>query len=301
MFAITGITGKVGGETARRLLEAYLPVRAVVRDETKGAAWARRACGIAVADIGDAEALTRAFSGAEGVFVLVPPNFDPSPGFPEVRAIISALKSALLQARPDKVVVLSTIGAQTVQVNLLSQLGMMEQELSSLPMPIAFLRAAWFMENASLDVQPARTTGAIQSFLQPLQKPVPMVATEDIGKVAAQLLQAEWTGLRVVELEGPRRVTPLEIAATFSRLLGHAVQPSAPLRSEWEELFRGQGMSNPTPRMRMLDGFNEGWIEFEAGEAGSIKGTVELESVLRTLTQQESKGDSTSARIDSAI
>jgi uncharacterized protein YbjT (DUF2867 family) len=286
MFAITGITGKVGGETARRLLEADLPVRAVVRDEIKGAAWARRGCEIAVADIGDAEALTRAFSGMEGVFVLVPPNFDPSPGFPEVRAIISALKAALRQARPDKIVVLSTIGAQAAEANLLSQLGMMEQELSTLPMPIAFLRAAWFMENASLDVQPARTTGAIQSFLQPLQKPVPMVATEDIGKVAAQLLQEEWAGCHVVELEGPRRITPLEIAATFSRLLGHDVQPAAPFRPTWEELFRGQGMANPTPRMRMPDGFNEGWIEFEAGEAGSIKGTVELESVLRTLLQQ---------------
>ena len=285
MFAITGITGKVGGETARRLLEAKLPVRAVLRDSTKGAAWAAQGCEIAVADIGDVQALTSAFSGAEAVFVLVPPIFDPSPEFPEVRAIISALKSALLEAKPGKVVVLSTIGAQAREFNLLSQLGMMEQELSALPMPIAFLRAAWFMENASLDVQPARTTGVIQTFLQPLQKPVPMVATEDVGKVTAQLLQEEWAGRRVVELEGPRRITPLEIAATFSRLLGHAVQPAVPLRSTWEELFRGQGMANPTPRMRMLDGFNEGWIEFEAGEAGSIKGTVELESILRTLVQ----------------
>jgi uncharacterized protein YbjT (DUF2867 family) len=286
MFAITGITGKVGGETARRLLEAHLPVRAVVRDETKGAAWAQRGCEIAVADIGDAEALTRAFSDAEGVFVLIPPNFDPSPGFSEVKTIIAALKSALLRAKPEKVVVLSTIGAQAIESNLLSQLGLMEQELSTLPMPIAFLRAAWFMENASLDVQAARKTGAIQSFLQPLQRPVPMVATEDIGKIAAQLLREAWAGRRIVELEGPRRVTPLEVAATFSRLLGHAVQPTAPLRSTWEELFRGQGMANPTPRMRMLDGFNEGWIEFEAGEGGSAKGTVELESVLRTLIEQ---------------
>ncbi|MGD0648890.1 MAG: NmrA family NAD(P)-binding protein [Acidobacteriaceae bacterium] len=286
MFAITGITGKVGGETARRLLEAHLPVRAVVRSEAKGAPWAQRGCEIAVAEIGDADALTRAFSGAEAVFVLVPPIFDPLPEFPEVKAIISALKTALLETRPGKVVVLSTIGAQAVELNLLSQLGMVEQELSALPIPIAFLRAAWFMENASLDVEPARTTGTIQSFLQPLQRPVPMIATEDIGKVAAQLLQETWTGHRVVELEGPRRITPLEMATTFSRLLERPVQAEAPARSTWEELFHAQGMKNPTPRMRMLDGFNEGWIEFEAGEAKSIKGTVELESVLRTLLQQ---------------
>jgi uncharacterized protein YbjT (DUF2867 family) len=283
MFAITGITGKVGGEAAHRLLDAHLAVRAVVRDATKSDAWVKRGCEAAVADIGDAQALARAFLGAEGVFILIPPIFDPSPEFPEVRAIVAALKAALLMAKPGKVVILSTIGAQALERNLLTQLGMVEQELSTLPIPIAFLRAAWFMENASLDVAPARSTGRMQSFLQPLDKPFPMVATEDVGRVAAELLQQAWLGRCVVELEGPRRVTPLELAATFSRLLGQTVQAIAPPRSTWEGLFRGQGMTNPLPRMRMLDGFNEGWIEFEATEAKSLKGTVELETVLKGL------------------
>ena len=43
-------------------------------------------------------------------------------------------------------------------------------------------------------------------------------------------------------------------------------------RESWDALFRSQGMKNPVPRMRMLDGFNEGWIEFEVKEAGSQKG-----------------------------
>ena len=59
-------------------------------------------------------------------------------------------------------------------------------------------------------------------------------------------------------------------------------------RDSWEELFKSQGMKNPLPRMQMLDGFNEGWIEFESGEAGSRKGSVSLESVLQALTQQGS-------------
>jgi uncharacterized protein YbjT (DUF2867 family) len=286
MFAITGITGKVGGETAENLLKANRAVRAVVRDVAKGTGWAERGCEVAVADIGDARALSSAFSGTEGVLIVVPPNFDPSAGFPEVRKIVSTLKTALLEAKPARVVVLSTIGAQATEANLLSQLGVVEQELGSLPIPIAFLRAAWFMENASLDVASARADGIIQSFLQPLEKPFPMVATKDIGRVAADLLQQSWTASRVVELEGPRRVTPQELAATFSRLLGRPVQAIAPDRDTWEPLFRTQGMTNPEPRMRMLDGFNEGWIEFEAKEAGSQKGTVELDAVLRSLISQ---------------
>jgi NAD(P)H dehydrogenase (quinone) len=42
MFAVTGITGKVGGTVADSLLKAGLPVRAIVRDKAKGAPWAAR-------------------------------------------------------------------------------------------------------------------------------------------------------------------------------------------------------------------------------------------------------------------
>jgi NAD(P)H dehydrogenase (quinone) len=87
MFAITGITGNVGGEVARSLLGAGQPVRGVVREVGKGEAWAKCGCDLAAADINDAAALTAAFKGAEGVFVMVPPNFDPSPDFREARAI----------------------------------------------------------------------------------------------------------------------------------------------------------------------------------------------------------------------
>ena len=58
-------------------------------------------------------------------------------------------------------------------------------------------------------------------------------------------------------------------------------------RESWEELFRAQGMKNPTPRMQILDGFNEGWIDFERGTSGSEKGVVFLETVLKALIERE--------------
>src|SRR5580704_12249062 len=77
MYAITGITGKVGGELARTLLAAGQPVRAVVRDARKGEAWAALGCEFALAEMEDASALTRAFTGATAVFILPPSEFDP--------------------------------------------------------------------------------------------------------------------------------------------------------------------------------------------------------------------------------
>jgi uncharacterized protein YbjT (DUF2867 family) len=179
---------------------------------------------------------------------------------------------------------LSTIGAQTTRPNLLNQLGLLEKALSTLLMPVAFLRAGWFIENSTWDIAPARGTGVMPTFLQPADKPVPMVATADVARVAAEMLQESWQGKRIVELEGPRRVTPDEIAASLGRLLERDVRAQPVPRDTWEAVFRSQGMSNPTPRVQMLDGFNAGWIDFEGG---TRKGSVPLESVLKELISQQ--------------
>src|SRR4051794_1247149 len=286
MYAVTGITGQIGGVVGRILLAAGQPVRAIVRDIDKGTIWKNRGCEVALATKEDAASLAAVFRGMESVFVLVPPNFDPQPGLLEARAIGATLRSALHTARPARVVYLSTIGAQVARENLLTQHTIIEQALSDLPMPVTILRPAWFMENCRWDVAPAREQGVIPSFLQPLDKPVPMVATTDIGESAATLLQESDNGHRVVELEGPRRVTPNEIATAFTNVLGRSVRMQIVPRNSWSELFKSEGMKNPLPRMRMLDGFNEGWIKFERDESATRKGDTSLVSVLHNLTEQ---------------
>jgi uncharacterized protein YbjT (DUF2867 family) len=280
MYVITGITGKVGGALARFLLNDHQPVRAVIRDAGKGAEWAALGCEVAIANMDDAAALTEAFKGASGVFILPPSDFDPAPGFPEARKVIAAVAQAIEAAAPQKVVCLSTIGAQAEHLNLLTQRTLMEQALSALNVPVTFLRPGWFMENAAYDVVAAREHGVINSFLQPLDKAVPMIATADVGRLAAQLLQQHWSGHRVVELEG-QWVSPNDIARTLTEVLGRGVIAQVVPRDTWEPMFREQGAQNPLPRMRMIDGFNEGWICFE--HAGVVKGETTLLKVLREL------------------
>ena len=84
-------------------------------------------------------------------------------------------------------------------------------------------------------------------------------------------------------------MTPKEIAATFAGIPGRPVRMKAVPRESWEALFKSQGMRKPIPRIRMLDGFNEGWIEVEHGEAGSQKGSVALETVLKTFIETKLK------------
>jgi len=286
MFAVTGITGQVGAAVARSLLSADQPVRAVVRERSKGAPWAQLGCEIVVADSSDTEALTAAFEGTAGVFAMLPPVFDPTPGFPEATAFVNSLRSALARSKPAKVVALSTVGADAPQPNLLNVLGRMEEAFTSLPMPVTFLRAAWFMENAAWDIVSAKS-GLIHSYLQPLDRAVPMVSTDDVGRTAAALLQERWDGKRVVELESPQRVSPNALAAAFAKALGTPVRAEVVARDRWESMFRAQGMKNPTPRIQMIDGFNAGWIDFADRGAHARKGSIGIDQAIATLLQRE--------------
>lgn len=84
----------------------------------------------------------------------------------------------------------------------------------------------------------------------------------------------------MVELEG-QWVSPNDIARSLTRILGRDVRAEVVERDTWEALLRAQGAQNPTPRMRMVDGFNEGWICFEHDQV--LKGSTSLDSVLRKL------------------
>jgi NAD(P)H dehydrogenase (quinone) len=287
MYAITGIAGKVGGALAATLLAAGLPVRAVVRDATKGAAWAARGCEVALAEMEDATALTSAFAGAEAVFILPLSDFDPKPGYVQARESSDAFVTALTAACPVRVLCLSTIGADAMQDNLLTQRTLLEQALSALSAPVTFLRPGWFLENSAWDVASAREDGLIHSFLMPLDKTFPMVATKDVGTLAARLIQEDWSGNRVVELEGPRRVSPNDLAAAFAKALGRPVRAEIVPHEGWEALFRSQGATNPNPRIRMLDGFNQGWIDFPDGGANARKGSTDAETVIAALIERE--------------
>jgi NAD(P)H dehydrogenase (quinone) len=286
MYAVMGITGQVGAAVAEVLLSQGKQVRAIVRDPGKAAAWKTRGVELATADYDDATALEIAFRGVEGAFVMIPPNFAPSPDFAEARKTIAAIRTALDKARPAKAVYLSSIGAQQKSgLGLITALHLLEEAFSSLPVPGAFLRAGWFMENSIWDIPSARERGKLFSYLQPLDHAFPLVATHDIGLLGADILTQSWTGNRYIEVAGPRRYSPRDIAAAFASALQRDVEPVAVPRDTWVKQFVGQGTpENRTAlRVEMLDAFNSGWIDFQVPGTEHHQGKTELKKVIETL------------------
>jgi len=287
MYAITAITGQVGGATARQLLAAGKKVRGIVRDPSKAAHWEKLGVELVQGDWNDVAALTAAFEGTAGVFVMAPPNFAPAPGYPEAIAITNAFRSALDSAKPAKVVALSSVGAHRREgLGLITQCRILEDALAGIQIPHAFVRAGWFMENAQWDVPSARENGSLDAYLSPLDAKYPLVSTADIGAQIARVLGENWTDKRIIELEGPARYSSNDCAAAFSVVLNRAVTPKIVPRDSWAALFESQGTppDRIAPRIEMLDGFNSGWIDFEGGSGVEpVRGTTTLQAAYQQL------------------
>ena len=74
MYVITGATGQTGNEVAEKLLAKGEQVRVVGRSGKRLEPFVKKGAEAFVADITDTGALTKAFSGAKGVYAMIPPD-----------------------------------------------------------------------------------------------------------------------------------------------------------------------------------------------------------------------------------
>jgi NAD(P)H dehydrogenase (quinone) len=165
-------------------------------------------------------------------------------------------------------------------LGLITNLHLLEQTLRKLPIAQAFLRAGWFMENHAWDIATAQSEGRIFSNLFPLDRKFSLVATPDIGKAGADVLQQEWTGTRYIEVAGPEQYSANDIARALSNALGRRIEAVAVPREKWTEFFVRQGMpeGRTAPRAEMVDGFNSGWIQLGVPGTEHVTGAIRLTS-----------------------
>ena len=275
MFLITGITGQVGGATARRLLEEGRTVRALVRDPQKATEWSQKGVEVRQGDFNDPAAVAAALEGVEGAYLMLPPLFLPSPGFPEARVVIASFREALRQSPPPRLVVLSSVGSQqTSGLGNITSTHLLEEALSDLPFPTAFLRPGSFLENYLPSLKAAASTGRFDTYFTPTNRPIPVAATEDIGREAARLLSSGWQGQKFVEVG--TRISSDELAQAMSEVLGRPVTAHFVARDQWSATLEARGMPAGRTNLfeEMEDAYNSGWIDFGVPGTETVAGTT---------------------------
>ena len=112
MFVVLGATGHTGSVVAETLSARKQSVRVVVRSADKGASWKSKGAEIAVASLDDVPALTNAFRGASGVYLLVPPNYGASAWLAEQRQRMDQAAEVVKASGISHVVFFSSVGGQ---------------------------------------------------------------------------------------------------------------------------------------------------------------------------------------------
>ena len=283
MFVITGATGHTGSVAAETLLRAGKKVRVVVRDAAKAERLKALGAEVFVADLTDQGALARAVRGAEGVFLISPPDLTAGDFIAQRKRLTQQQVETLAAAQVPHVVFLSSIGAQhAAGTGPILSAHHAEQQLRAAGLPATFVRAAYFVENWGAVVQAVKGDGVLPTFIAAGTR-IAMVSTVDIGATVAQALLAGPRGVRVIELAGPNEASPNEVAAAFSRILGKPVQVvEAPLDA-LVPTFTSFGMSSNIAGLfrELYEAVAKGKLAPEAGE--QVRGTTPLEATLRQL------------------
>ncbi len=277
MYIVSGATGQTGSVVARTLLEKGLPVRVIVRSEEKGKPWKNLGAEVAVADVRDADALTKAFEGGKVLYLMNPPNEQSEDMFVETEKVIKAFQKAIENSSLEKLVALSSVGA-----HLPSGTGpiitnrMLEQAFGDSDIPTTFVRAGSFMENWNSVLDTVKSEGILPSFFQPLDKNIPQVATEDIGRVAAEAMLETTEGTQIKELAG-LPYSPNDVAAAFSKVLGKEVKAIAVPEEQWMEIMKTfASQRNAEAYYEMFQAANSDFLTFET--ENQIRGEVTIEN-----------------------
>ncbi len=282
MYVVFGVTGNTGKVVADTLLAQKKPVRVVVRDAAKGAPWKARGAEVAIATVTDAKAIENALRGADGAYILLPPNYASNTVLEDKKKEVAAFAAAIPASGVKHVVLLSSVGAhQPDGTGPIRSVHAAEKVFAGLGVPFTFLRAPYFMENWATSLGPVKEAGTLYAMFQ---KKIPMIATKDIGTTAAQLLIEGASKTTVVNLHGPAEHDPADVAKTLGKILGKDVNvvfvpeagrvgalTAAGLTPDLADLYR-----------EMTAGVDNGKVTFEAG-GRDLKGSTGLETVLRGL------------------
>jgi len=225
MIVITTPTGTIGRQVVERVLGSGEPVRVIVREPSRLAPHVRERVEVVQGSHGDADVVDRAFTGADAVFWLVPPDRHAQ----SLEAVYAGFSRPACEAfrrrGVRRVVGVSALGrGVSTNAGLVSASLAMDDLIASTGVSYRALALPSFMDNVLRQVEPIRSQGVFSSPISGDRK-LPTCATRDIAAVAARLLlDPSWSGVDTVPVLGPEDLSHEDMARIMSQVLGKPVR-----------------------------------------------------------------------------
>jgi len=265
MYAITGASGHIGRRVAERLLSEKQQVRVIARDRGHLLPLEQAGAEPWIGALKDAEFLTRAFTGTQAVFAMIPPAYGETIFRAYQNEVGRAIAKAVISSGLKYVVNLSSVGADLPYgTGPILGLHDQEQRLDGLAgVNVLHLRPTFFMENLQGAIPEIESHNVLALALRSDLR-FPAIATRDIADVACERLRKlDWHGSVVQNLLGERDVTPTEMTAAIGKAIG---QPDLAYKQvPYEEAQQGllkMGCSPDVARcmIEMFRAMNEGKV-----------------------------------------
>lgn len=288
MYIILGGTGHIGSSVAQHLLREKQNVTIITRDAAKTAEWEQKGAKAAVVDVLETDRLREVFKTGKRLFLLNPPADSTTDTVRQEHRTLFSILDALKNSGIEKVVAESTYGAQPGQeIGDLGILYEMEEQLRKMDIYASVIRGAYYMSNWDTALETAQKEGIVHTLYPPDFK-LPMVAPQNIGQIAAQLLAKpiEETGLHFVE--GPQEYSSADVAAAFGKALNKSVKVVQTPEEKWISALMQLGFSDKAARS--MAAMTKLTLEDTTARPQSpIRGATTLDQYIESLVTRKSK------------
>lgn len=264
MNIILGATGQIGTMLVDHLLKKGQPVKAVIRNSSKAQELENKGIEVCIADFADVEALKKAFQNGTTAFLVTPENKKCKNFLNESQTLIRHYREAIGSSKINKIVGLSSVGAQhkSETGNLIAS-HMLEHAFSDLKIEQIFVRPVYYFSNwlGYLDVVKAH--GILPTFFPPEMK-LPMIAPSDVAAFLSEVITCKTPQEKLYEIAGPRAYRSLDIAKIFEEVLHKEVTIQQLPPNEWESALLQAGFSIDGAKnlIRMTQAVIEGKTDF---------------------------------------
>ena len=247
MIVITTPAGQIGRQVLANLLSSGAELRVIARDPSQLPAGVRDDLDIVVGSHGDAAVVDKAFSGADAVFWLTPPD----PRAPSVDAAFVGFTrpaaAAFRRHGVGRVVAVSALGRGTPwagRAGFVTGSLAMDDLIAASGVAYRALVNPSFMDNTVRQAESIKNQGM---FFSPIagDRKMPAVATRDIAAAAARLLlDPNWSGVGEVPLLGPEDLSFNDMAEIMSDVLGKEIRFQQNTFEAYKDRFVSFGMSD---------------------------------------------------------